>query len=103
MIGAEQIGLTKRHLLPVPRQQVEELRLQRGAGSVRVEVGDEGIVGLLEDDRRVEARAEARGQRRFADADGAFDRDMAKLQGDPMISSRVRPVEPRSAILSDVN
>ena len=69
-------------------EQIEELRLQRGAGPVGVEVGEERILGVFEDERRVEPRAEPLGQRRFARADRSFDRDVAELQGGPMISSR---------------
>ena len=69
-------------------EQVEELGLQRGAGPVGVEVGEKRILGFLEHDRRVEARAEPLGQRGLAGADRTFDRDVAELQGGPMISSR---------------
>ena len=67
-------------------EQVEELGLQRGAGAVGVEVGEKRIVDLLEDDRRVEARAEPLRQRRLAGADRTFDRDVAEVQATPMIS-----------------
>ena len=61
-------------------QQIEELRLQRGAGLVGVEVGEKRIVGFLEHDRRVEPRAEPLGERGLARADRSFDRDVAELQ-----------------------
>ena len=69
-------------------EQIEQLGLQRGARTVRVEVGEEWILRLLEHDSRVETRAEPLGQRRFAGADRTFDRDVAEVQGAPMISSR---------------
>ena len=62
-------------------EQVEELRLQRGAGPVGVEVGEKRILGFLEHDRGVEPRAEPLGQRGLARADRSFDRDVAELQG----------------------
>ena len=85
---AEEVGLPQRRLLAVAVEQVEELRLQRRAGTVGVEVGEERILGFFEHDRRVEARAEPLGQRGLARADRPFDRDVAELQGGPMISSR---------------
>src|SRR5438445_750026 len=51
---SEQIGLPQRRLLPMPVEKIEELRLQRRARTIGVEVGEKGIVGLLEHDRRVE-------------------------------------------------
>ena len=61
-------------------EQIEELRLQRGARPVGVEVGEKRIVGFLEDERRVESRAEPLGQRGLAGADRTFDRDVAEVQ-----------------------
>ena len=87
---AEEIGLPERRLLAVAVEQIEELRLQRGAGPIGVEVGEKRILGFLEHEGRVEARAEPFGQRGFARADRTFDRDVAELQGGPMISSRRR-------------
>ena len=69
-------------------EQVEQLRLQRGAGTVGVEIGEERILGFFQHDRRVEPCAKPLGERGFARADRAFDRDVAELQGGPMISSR---------------
>ena len=85
---AEEIRLAERRLLAMAVQQIEELGLQRGAGPVGVEVGEKRIVGFLEHDRRIEPRAESFGQRGFARADRSLDRDVAELQGGPMISSR---------------
>src|SRR6185312_6325400 len=78
---AEEIGLPQRDLLAVTIQQIEQLRLQRRAGTIGVEVGEKGIVGFLEDDRRVEARAEPFCERRFARANRPFNRDVTELQG----------------------
>ena len=78
---AEEIGLTQRDLLAMAVEQIEELRLQRGAGTVGVEIGEKRILGFFEDDRRVEPRAEPFGQRGLARADGPFDRDVTELQG----------------------
>jgi len=61
-------------------QQVKELRLECGAGAIRVEVGQERVLGFLEDDRGVEARAEPFSQRRFSRADRTLDRDVPELQ-----------------------
>src|SRR5947199_163282 len=85
---SEQIGLPQRRLLPMPVEKIEELRLQRRARTIGVEVGEKGIVGLLEHDRRVEARAESFGERSLAGTDWSFNRDVSELQGAPMISSR---------------
>ena len=62
-------------------EEIEELRLQRGAGPVGVEIGEERILGFFQHDRRVEPRAEPLGERGLARADRAFDRDVAELQG----------------------
>src|SRR5262249_60819320 len=70
----EQVRLAERGLLAVPAQQEEELRLQRGARPIRVEVGEERILGFLEDDAGVEARAESLRKRGLARADRSFDR-----------------------------
>src|SRR2546423_15481987 len=63
-------------------------RLQRGAVTVRVEIGEKRILAFLQQDRRVEPRAETLRQRGFARADRAFYRDVAERQGGRMISSR---------------
>ncbi len=62
-------------------QQIEQLRLQRRAGAIGVEVGEERIVGFLEDGGGIQPRREPFGQRGFAGTDRAFNRDVAKLQG----------------------
>ena len=77
---AEEIGLAERDLLAMAVEQVEELCLQGRAGAIGVEVGEEGVLGFLEDDRGIEPRAEPFGQRGLARADGTFDREVAELQ-----------------------
>jgi len=84
----EQVRLPQRRLLPVTRQQIKELRLQRRAGTVGVEVGEKRIVGFLADDVRVESPAEPLGESGFPCADRPFDRNVAEVQAGPMISSR---------------
>jgi len=64
-------------------QQIEQLCLQRGTGTIGVEIGEERILCFLQHDGRVEACAKPFGQCGFARADRAFDRDVAKLQGGP--------------------
>ena len=61
-------------------EQVEELRLQRSARAIRVEIREERIVHFLEHDCRIEPGAEPFGERGLARTDRAFDRDVAELQ-----------------------
>ena len=65
-----------------------QLRLQRSARPVAVEVAEERILRFFENERGVEPRREPLRECRFACADRTFDRDVAELQGAPMISSR---------------
>ena len=76
----------QRGLLPMALEQIEELRLQGRARTIGVEVREERILGVLEHERGVEAGGEPLGKSGFARADRSFDRDVAELQGDPMIS-----------------
>jgi len=62
----------------MPVEKVEELALQRRAGSSGVEVREERIFLLLEDDRGVEARRQTIGERRLADTDRSVDGDVLK-------------------------
>jgi HEAT repeat protein/cyclophilin family peptidyl-prolyl cis-trans isomerase len=62
-------------------EQVKELRLKRRARAIGVEVGEEGVLGIFQNDRRVEACAKSFGQRGLASADRAFDGDVTELQG----------------------
>ena len=69
--------LGHRLLLAVAAEEEEELRLERVAGAVAVEVGEEGVlVEGLEDGLRLEPLLEQPGQRRLADADDALKRDV---------------------------
>jgi hypothetical protein len=61
--------------------QKEQLRLQRGARTIGVEVGKKGIVGVFEDERGVEACAEPLCQRGLPGPDWTFNRDVAEVQG----------------------
>src|SRR5688572_5946212 len=77
---AEQIGLPERRLLPMTRQREEELRLKSCAAAPGMKIGNEGIIGFVEDDVRVEAGAKAVGEERFANARRSFDRDVPEIQ-----------------------
>src|SRR5260221_574132 len=83
----DQIRLAQRGLLAMTVEEIEQLCLQRRAGTVGVEIREERILHFLQHDRGVESRAETLGQRGFPRADRSFDRDVAELQGGPMISS----------------
>ena len=78
-------------------EQVKQLGLQRRTRPVRVEVREEGVVGVLEDNGRVQARAEPLGECGLTRANGPFDRDVAKLQDGaddiiaPVFSVSMRP------------
>jgi hypothetical protein len=74
----EQVGLPQARQLAMPVQQVEQLRLKRGAGAFGVEVGEKRVVGVFEDGRGIEARREPFGQYGFADPDGAFNSQIMK-------------------------
>jgi hypothetical protein len=65
----------------VARQREEQLRLEAGAGALRVEVREKRVLGFVQDDRRVETGAEAIGQQRFSEAGRPLDRDVTELQG----------------------
>ena len=65
----------------MPRQREEELRLERGAGTISVEIRQERVVGVVQHDRRVEARAKPIGQQRFSDAGWSLDGDITEVQG----------------------
>ena len=86
--GAHMIGLLERRLLAMAIEQVEELRLESCARTIAVEISEKGIVGVFEDEGCVEPRRQPLCQRGFACADRTFHREVAELQGAPMISSR---------------
>ena len=64
------------------------MRLKRGAWTIAVEVGKEGILAIFEHECRVESRRESFCEYGLARADRTFDRDVPELQSEPMISSR---------------
>ena len=74
----EQVGLPQAGQLAMAVEQVEQLRLQRRAGPLGVEVGEERILGVFEDRRAVDSAGQPLGQPRLADADRAFDGEIAK-------------------------
>ena len=76
----EQIGLPQRRLLPVPREQRKQLRLERRARTTGVQVGDERVVGIVENRCRVEPKCEMSGQGRLAGANRTFDGEVLKVQ-----------------------
>ena len=84
----EEVGLSKRGLLAMPAEQVEQLRLQRRSRTVSVEVGEKGVFRLLQHNAGVKAAGEALSQRRLAHADWPFDRDVAKVQDAAQYSGR---------------
>ena len=65
----------------MPVEEVEELCLEGGAGSVGVEIGQKRIFHFFQHDRGVDSRAEAFRQCGFARPNRSFDRDVAELQG----------------------
>src|SRR4026208_102388 len=73
----------------MPVEEIEKLRLQSRARTIRVKVGEKGILRFFQDHGRVETRSKSFGQLCFSCADRTFDRDVAEVQSAPMISSRV--------------
>jgi hypothetical protein len=74
----EEIGLSQIAQLVEALEQEEELRLQGKALLVLVEAAQEGVqLGLLEQQLRVDVRAEASRKTGLAGADGALDHDVA--------------------------
>ena len=61
-------------------EQIEQLRLQRGARPVGVEVGEERVFRIFEYQCRIESRCEPLGQRRLAGPERSFDGDVVKIQ-----------------------
>ena len=76
----EEIGLASIDELTVAVEQIEQLRLKRGAWPVGVEIGEERVLLILANQRRIESRREPFGQGGFAGADRAVDRDVSKVQ-----------------------
>src|SRR4029077_16271355 len=61
-------------------EQIEQLRLQRRAGTIGVEVGEKRVVGILAHDRRIETGGEAFGQSGLASANRTVDCDVVEVQ-----------------------
>ena len=59
-------------------QQVEELGLQRRAGTVGVEIREKGVLGVFENRGRFEPGREPFRQPRLANPDWAFDGEIVK-------------------------
>ena len=76
----EKIGLSPVDELPMPIQEIEQLRLQCRAWPVGIEIGEERVLLIFANERRVEPRRETFGQGGFAGADRAVDRDVSKVQ-----------------------
>ena len=88
---AEEVGLSQLRLLPMAGQRVEQLRLESRAGRPDCASDEKRIVGVVEDDGRIETRAEPVGQARLADADGPFDRDVPEVQGRAQYTADAQP------------
>ena len=78
---AEKIRLAQRGLLTMAVEEVEELRLKRGARAVGVEVAQKRVLHFLQHDCGVESSAEALRECGLARANRSFNRDVAELQG----------------------
>ena len=76
---AEEVALAERLLLAVPREQVEQLGLEGGAGAAGLAVGGKRVLDLVEDEARVESLTEALGEHGLADAGRALDREVARV------------------------
>jgi hypothetical protein len=66
-------------LLTVPREREKELRLEARARALGIEIREEGILGLVEDERCVEPRAQPVCETRLADANRALDGNVPKI------------------------
>ena len=73
-------------------EQIEQLRLQRRAGTPRVEIDEERILGFFQHSCGVEPRRQPLGERRLARADRAFNRDVLERH-----SSSAAPGRPAAA------
>ena len=59
-------------------QQLKELRLQRRAGTIGVEIREKRVVGVFEDGRCLELRREPLGKPSLADPNWALDGEIMK-------------------------
>ncbi len=76
---AEEIALPQRVLLPMAREQVEELGLERRAAAAGPPVGRKRVLDVVEDEAGVEPLAEALREHGLADAWRALDREVARV------------------------
>ena len=76
----EQVGLPPVHELPMAIEQIEELRLKRGAGAVGVEIGEKRVLGVFADEGGVQARGQPFGECGLASANRPVDRDVVEVQ-----------------------
>ena len=60
------------------RQQIVELSLESGAGTILVELVQEGILGVFQDLDAFKPARQHVDQRRLADADRAVDRQLVE-------------------------
>ena len=63
----------------MPRQQVEQLGLEGGAGAAGLAVGGKRVLDLVEDEAGIESLTEAFGEYGLADAWRALDREVARV------------------------
>ena len=77
----EQVPLANRKLLSMAGERKEKLRLKRRAAALGIKIGQERIVRLIEDDRGVEPSGQTLGERRLAEADRSFNRQVPEVQG----------------------
>ena len=75
------VRLSQRGLLTMAVEEIEELRLQRRAGTVGVEVAEKWVLHFFQHDRGVQSSAEALRECGLARANRSFNRDVAELQG----------------------
>jgi hypothetical protein len=73
---SEQVRLPQSDELAVAVEQIEQLRLQRGAGAAGVEVGKKRILRVLEHGGSVEPRRHTLGESGLPDAEWAFNGDV---------------------------
>ena len=75
----KEVLLLQLQLLLVPHEEEEQLCLEGGSGFVAVEVLQERVVQVFVDAGGAEMGSEKLHERRLADADGSFNRDVVKV------------------------
>src|SRR5688572_8122740 len=94
----EEVGLAERLELADALEEEEELRGQRVAPHVAIELRQERVgLGILEEERRSEPLAELLREARLAAPDGALDDEVAMLHASRAASSRAVPRLPSFA------